>query len=302
VTLGLVISLFGGYLFGWDWTGLVKDANFPKRTLWDWLQLLVIPAVIAGGGIWFNRRQQQREAELEERRSQDAALQSYLDQMSQLLLDRSLGSPVENGEGKKEEKKRGEARVLALARTLAVLRRLDSEGKSSVALFLIEASVIQGSVQEFESEPAIPLFEANLVGTNLNNTNLVGVDLHDVKLAVADLSGADLRSAKLYSAYEGTDLSGANLSNASLSDANLTRAVLKNADLNRADLSRAELSGSDLNGANLDGAQVTEEQLSSCASLKGATMPSGLKYEHWLKTPEGQTWLKNEERRGENGA
>ena len=23
-------------------------------TLWDWLKLLVVPAVIAGGGIWFN--------------------------------------------------------------------------------------------------------------------------------------------------------------------------------------------------------------------------------------------------------
>src|SRR5215212_11313696 len=30
-------------------------------TLWDWLELLVVPAVIAGGGIWFNRQQRERE-------------------------------------------------------------------------------------------------------------------------------------------------------------------------------------------------------------------------------------------------
>jgi len=59
-------------------------------TLWDWLKLLIVPVVIAGGGLWFNRQQrereieiarQQREQELEiaERRTQDEALQAYLE-------------------------------------------------------------------------------------------------------------------------------------------------------------------------------------------------------------------------------
>jgi hypothetical protein len=52
--LGIVIC---GYLFGWKLTGL------SKRALWDWLQLLIIPAVLAGGGLWFNH--QQREQELQ---------------------------------------------------------------------------------------------------------------------------------------------------------------------------------------------------------------------------------------------
>ena len=33
-------------------------------TVWDWLKLLVVPAVIAGGGIWFNRQQRERELEI----------------------------------------------------------------------------------------------------------------------------------------------------------------------------------------------------------------------------------------------
>jgi hypothetical protein len=40
----LFIVVVCGYLFGWKWTGLAK------RTLWDWLDLLIIPAVLAGGG------------------------------------------------------------------------------------------------------------------------------------------------------------------------------------------------------------------------------------------------------------
>jgi hypothetical protein len=30
-------------------------------TLWAWVKLLIVPAVIAGGGLWFNRQQRERE-------------------------------------------------------------------------------------------------------------------------------------------------------------------------------------------------------------------------------------------------
>jgi hypothetical protein len=42
-TLAFLIIVICGYLFGWKWSGL------PKRTLWDWIKLLIVPAVIAGG-------------------------------------------------------------------------------------------------------------------------------------------------------------------------------------------------------------------------------------------------------------
>jgi hypothetical protein len=48
VALAFSIIVIRGYLFEWKCTGL------PKRTLWDWLQLLIILAVLAGGGLWFN--------------------------------------------------------------------------------------------------------------------------------------------------------------------------------------------------------------------------------------------------------
>ena len=55
-------------------------------TLWDWLELLIVPAVIAGGGFWFNRQQRERELEIAEQRAQDDALHAYLDQMSGMLV------------------------------------------------------------------------------------------------------------------------------------------------------------------------------------------------------------------------
>src|SRR5215217_5071603 len=67
-------------------------------TLWDWIKLLIVPAVIAAGGFWFNRQQQERQQEdnrrqqergleIENQRAQDQALQTYLDQMEQLLIE-----------------------------------------------------------------------------------------------------------------------------------------------------------------------------------------------------------------------
>jgi len=66
VIIGSLIATFliiviCGYLFEWKWTGLVKDASFDKRTLWDWMRLLIIPAAIAGGTIWFNQSQRARD-------------------------------------------------------------------------------------------------------------------------------------------------------------------------------------------------------------------------------------------------
>lgn len=52
------------------------------------------------------------------------------------------------------------------------------------------------------------------------------------------------------------------------------------------------MSGADLTGANLTDAKgVTNEELQRAASLRGATMPDGRKYEDWLESQGG----------GENG-
>jgi hypothetical protein len=67
----------------WGWTG------FGEKKLWDWLQLLgtlAIPVVVALATAWFSSQQSTTQLEVEEQRAQDEALQTYLDQMSNLLL------------------------------------------------------------------------------------------------------------------------------------------------------------------------------------------------------------------------
>ncbi len=69
-------------------------------------------------------------------------------------------------------------------------------------------------------------------------------------------------------------------------EADLSDSDLSGADLRSADLSDAELLNADLSDDVLSSAQgITNEELEQqAASLEGATMPNGQKYEDWLKS------------------
>jgi uncharacterized protein YjbI with pentapeptide repeats len=258
MALVVAMPILGGYIFGWEWTGLVKDANFPKRTLWDWLQLLIIPTVLAGGTIWFNRRQQQRDQQRAEQRAQDDALQAYLDQMSQLLADKERPlSSAQLGD---------DLSTMARARTLTALTRLDGERKRSVLQFLFEAELIYKHHSRLNESgliksqyPIVSLSQADLSGAELSGANLIGAYLGE-----ADLSGADLSWASLFEAV----LGGANLSKANLRSAWMDNAVLPGANLSMANLSgaglvEAVLGAVDLSGANLSKINLTRANLSA---------------------------------------
>src|SRR3569833_1337838 len=69
-----------------SWRRLWEATGFGEKKLWDVLELLIsasIPVLIFVGGWRLNDTQKQREGYETAQRSQDIALQSYLDQMSQ---------------------------------------------------------------------------------------------------------------------------------------------------------------------------------------------------------------------------
>src|SRR6266568_9281838 len=80
VAIALIII---GYRF--DWTGFNGNSKSGK-TLWDWMQLLFIPLVLAVIAIFFNRAERKNEQAIATDNQQEAALQAYLDKMSELLL------------------------------------------------------------------------------------------------------------------------------------------------------------------------------------------------------------------------
>jgi len=240
----------------WRWTG------YGRQTLWDWMQLSAtasIPIVIAVGGLLFNSAQNERNKEVEQRRAQDEALQSYLGEMSDLLADEGFREYLLEEQSARDSERNAEAelqRTVAQARTLTILRRLGAEsdytalGRSdeerpgvSTAAQLLGSAERKGRVLEF-------LYQAGLITNGKTVINLDGADLEDVKLPFeADLSDADLSDAILMNA---------SLNRADLTNANLSGARLNNSDLTAAYLTKAYLTGTDLDGAMLPGADLSE--------------------------------------------
>ena len=185
--------------FGW-----APFTGFATKTIWDWFDLLIVPTILAVGGFAFSYlqdRRDQKRKEADQAVAQDgqweAALQSYLDKMTDLLLEYKLRSP-----GATEE-----VRVVARSRTMATLRMLDADRGGTVIRFLYEAGLI--------NDAAAPT--VSLAGGDLTNADLHGAMLSGVNLARSDLTNADLT---------GVDLTGANLSEAILFDSKLNLADL----------------------------------------------------------------------------
>jgi uncharacterized protein YjbI with pentapeptide repeats len=264
-----------------------KDSRWGFRgmTVRDWLQLLVVPLVLVCIGFVFQIQQSEVEERrleadqhIEEQRAQDEALQTYLEQIGQMLLDKDR--PL------RQSKEGDEVQLLARARTVTILRRLDSARNRDILQFLREARLVPSNRYDIQEHivklDASNLSEANLKGANLDSfslqgTDLSGADLRDAYLAWsflhnAKLNGANLRGANLHG---DPDQSGddADLSDADLSDANLSEADLSYDNLSSANLQGANLTDAVLRGANLSNAKVTSEQLAEAKSLEGATMP-----------------------------
>lgn len=87
---GSLIIIVGSLVFILVETVKAKNTGFETKTLWDWMELLVIPLVLAIGALILNRSERETEREITKDRQQEAALQFYLDRMSELLLEKKI--------------------------------------------------------------------------------------------------------------------------------------------------------------------------------------------------------------------
>jgi hypothetical protein len=181
IVLVVVIALIiAGYWF--DWTGfngynkvttthIISGTNAgtvtrteeyqPGRALWDWLQLLIIPVVLAVGALLFNLATTRTEQKIALDKQRGDLLQDYFDRMTVLLFDKELRSSQPDAE----------VRNVARARTLTVLPQLDAQRKGSLIQFLSESKLLE---------------VINLSGANLRGANLRGAYLKDAQYITSE--------------------------------------------------------------------------------------------------------------------
>jgi uncharacterized protein YjbI with pentapeptide repeats len=300
IAAGVVVALgWMGYLRFGRGIGWAPGTGFVGKTLWDLLELLIVPVFIAVGAWWLDRRQKKTEREFEQARlkkdreiarerreqdlkiakerreqdlriagekRQDATLEAYFDRMTALLLE----------EGLRDSEVGDEGRTIARTRTRVVLRRLDGKRNGHIIRFLVEAGLLSAD------DPIVSLSGINLQGANLEGIDLSGVSLQEANLRVAKLQGiklikADLQWSKFWKAIlwesdlREARLRGADFREAELHKVDLRETKLKDAHFYKAKLLRANLRGADLRNAILWEAELCGSDLWE-ANLSGVDL------------------------------
>lgn len=230
----------------------------PKKTLWDVLELLIVPLSLALLAVAFNSAQgkQQRDAAVESDR--DSALRTYLDEMSDLML--RPGLTALDGDSN--------ASIVARTLTLTTLRRMDGSRRGLVVRFLAEAKLIR---RERNVSGKGPLRAANLTQADLRGADLRRIDLTGAHLEGADFSGANLG----YAIIDGAHLDGARLTDHVLAGhLSAIGTGFANADLTSADFQNATLIETCFVNARLRGVRLDDARLFG-ARLYGAEMDEG---------------------------
>jgi uncharacterized protein YjbI with pentapeptide repeats len=242
----------------WQWMG------FQHKTLWNFLELLMLPIILIVGLLYLEHRatrrqeqlttvqtsEQQQVAQTAIAQSQQLTLQNYLDQIAidldQGLLTSAVGSNQRN---------------VARARTLVTLEDLDPDRRQRVIQFLYETRLISGQT------PVISLSRANFNNVTSPQDFFPTVNLREALLNDTDFNNTNFEQAN----FEGANLQNANLSDAFLFEANLSQAILTSANLSQSILIRSNLSSANLDGADLSGAFLVRANLQG-ANLRGADL------------------------------
>ena len=184
--------------------------GFAEKTLWDWMVILSLPAMVSFGAVAVSAIAR----EIESERSEEVAVQQFIDRISGAYAS---GVP--------------DRTVLAVARaqTIAVLRLVSGERAGRALNFLNDLGALAEISPNLEF---LDLSKIELKGLPLAGFDFEGSDLRDAELEGTDLTGAD---------FEESDLRGADMKDAVAKGASFENARMKGADLDHADLRGADL-------------------------------------------------------------
>ncbi len=85
--------------------------DFEGKTIWDVLELLIIPATLAGVAVFLDRLERKADRENSKDNQRELALQNYFDTMAKLILDKDL-----------RNSNQGEVQKIAQVKTIQLLK------------------------------------------------------------------------------------------------------------------------------------------------------------------------------------
>jgi uncharacterized protein YjbI with pentapeptide repeats len=283
------------------WTGFGAfdaESEGPRaKTLWDWMELLLVPIVLALAGWWLTKTEKETEQNIANQRQEkdhalnleqtrQASLEKYMSTISELILKNALVGP----QNKQDDLSKNTKNLVRMW-TLVLLRDMNENRKSQMLQFLYESGLINqpesvdltranldlinlwGAYLIGVQLPRVSLKNANLIEATMSDSNLAGSDLTNAELDNAELRDIDLSSETILTGatFRKTELTRANLSNsilvncnfseAILIEAKLIRVVATNAIMNNAKLMEVDFSQSDLSNVKMRGADLRRAKL-----------------------------------------
>ena len=217
--------------------GFVGIANEVRhKTLWDLLQVLAIPAIIAVGAAFFEQSYKQLEKLFQDERLSESRVREYM----KSLQDLTLGYDLSNSNSSKR------ARAIVQVNTRHTIKILDGPWLGSI----IDLLDTYGLDLVTRNNPILDLSGLRFNKADLNNRKLVNMNLTNVNMPDSDwshadckdisLDFADLSHAKMEKAefndcsFISADLSSAELRGAKFFECNMDKVIFHNADLRKA--------------------------------------------------------------------
>jgi uncharacterized protein YjbI with pentapeptide repeats len=231
-----------------------KWSGFQKKSFWDWLQLLIIPLMLALGAFYLNSAADFRDYQIAQEQKHQEILTDYFSKMQDLIVETKKSKQTPGSkESNSEERLLLEFRTTAQALTLSVLEQLDGKRKGKVITYLAESQLItanndnQSSLPEVENDNPSSLPEIKLNGANLKEIVLKNVDLY----SIIDMKNKDR-------IINGIKINNANMERANLSKVNLFKSDLMGSNLENATLQNVNFAGSTMKSSRFINGQITD--------------------------------------------
>lgn len=234
------------------WTGFGpydEKVDGPRgKTLWDWLDLMIIPLTIGFIGFLYKEADQEKSINKQKEKDQLTNVDSFFKILTELITKNNLLNNTSNDPN----------RIIARTRSIQALDEADSERKGQILQFIYESGLIN-------LKPIL-----NLNGVNAKKSNLEGIVLRYAEIRGAYFNNSCLKNTFLdNSCFISCDFSNSNFTECSLNNTDLSYTNLSNTNLKNLNLLTVNFEGANLNNADLRGSQLSKIQYDNILKKEG---------------------------------